>query len=72
MNRLGYCKQPQGTAGTVGALPAVISAASDALSPLGIRHVNMPASPERIWRAISRHGQEGRGEREFAERARRT
>lgn len=41
-----------GEAGTVGALPALISAICDALSPLGIRHIDMPASPERIWRAI--------------------
>ncbi|WP_144182748.1 xanthine dehydrogenase family protein molybdopterin-binding subunit [Elioraea rosea] len=41
-----------GEAGTVGALPVVINAIVDALSPLGIRHVDMPATPERVWRAI--------------------
>jgi carbon-monoxide dehydrogenase large subunit len=41
-----------GEAGLVGALPAVIGAVADALSPLGIRHVDMPATSERIWRAI--------------------
>ncbi len=41
-----------GEAGTVGALPAVISAVSDALRPLGIGEVEMPATPERLWRAI--------------------
>ncbi|HVA14109.1 MAG TPA: xanthine dehydrogenase family protein molybdopterin-binding subunit [Stellaceae bacterium] len=41
-----------GEAGTVGALPAVMSAALDALSPLGIRHIEMPLTPERVWRAI--------------------
>jgi carbon-monoxide dehydrogenase large subunit len=41
-----------GEAGTVGALPALISAISDALAPLGIRHVEMPATPERVWQAI--------------------
>jgi carbon-monoxide dehydrogenase large subunit len=42
-----------GEAGTVGALPAVMNAVNDALAPLGIRHFDMPASPERLWRAIS-------------------
>jgi carbon-monoxide dehydrogenase large subunit len=42
-----------GEAGTVGALPAVMNAVNDALSPLGIRHFDMPATPERVWRAIS-------------------
>ena len=39
-------------AGNVGALPAVANALVDALSPLGIRHIAMPATPERIWHAI--------------------
>ncbi len=41
-----------GEAGTVGALPAVMNAALDALSPLGIRHIEMPLTPEKIWRAV--------------------
>ena len=41
-----------GEAGTVGALPAVMNAINDALAPLGIRHLDMPATPERLWRAI--------------------
>jgi carbon-monoxide dehydrogenase large subunit len=41
-----------GEAGNVGALPAVANALVDALSPLGIRHIEMPATPERIWRTI--------------------
>jgi len=41
-----------GEAGNVGALPAVANALVDALSPLGIRHIEMPATPERLWRAI--------------------
>jgi len=49
-NPLG-CKGA-GEAGTVGAVPAVMNAVVDALSPLGVRHVDMPATPERIWRAI--------------------
>ncbi|MEE8140431.1 MAG: molybdopterin cofactor-binding domain-containing protein, partial [Alphaproteobacteria bacterium] len=41
-----------GEAGAVGALPAVANAVVDALSSLGVRHVPMPATPERIWRLI--------------------
>ncbi len=41
-----------GEAGTVGAMPAVTNALVDALSVLGVRHVPMPATPERLWRAI--------------------
>jgi carbon-monoxide dehydrogenase large subunit len=41
-----------GEAGCVGALPAVTNALVDALSHLGIRHVDMPATPERLWRAM--------------------
>lgn len=42
-----------GESGTIGSTPAVQSAVVDALRHLGVRHVDMPASPERIWRAIS-------------------
>jgi carbon-monoxide dehydrogenase large subunit len=42
-----------GEAGTVGALSAVMNAVCDALAPLGIRHLDMPASPERVWAAIA-------------------
>jgi carbon-monoxide dehydrogenase large subunit len=45
-----------GEAGAVGAMPAVANALADALSPLGIRHVGMPATPERLWRAIREAG----------------
>ena len=41
-----------GEAGTIGAAPAVMNALVDALSPLGVRHVDMPATPERLWRLI--------------------
>ena len=41
-----------GEAGTVGALPAVINAVLDALAPLGVRELDMPATSERVWRAI--------------------
>jgi len=48
-----------GEAGTVGALPAVMSAVADALLPLGITDVEMPASPELIWRALQRAAKPG-------------
>ena len=41
-----------GEAGCVGAMPAVANALVDALSHLGVRHVEMPATPERLWRAM--------------------
>ncbi len=41
-----------GEAGTVGALPAVINAVMDALAPLGVRELDMPASSDRVWAAI--------------------
>jgi carbon-monoxide dehydrogenase large subunit len=46
-----------GESGTIGATPAVQSAVIDALAPYGVRHVEMPASGERVWRAL----QEARG-----------
>ena len=52
-------KDPLGTkgageAGNVGALPAVANALVDALSEFGVKHIEMPATPERIWRAMQR------------------
>ena len=41
-----------GESGTIGSTPAVQSAFVDAVSHLGVRHIDMPASPERVWRAI--------------------
>jgi len=41
-----------GEAGTIAASGAVINAITDALSPLGIKHVDMPASPDRLWKQI--------------------
>ena len=42
-----------GEAGTIGAVPAVQNAVIDALSPLGVRHIDIPATPARVWAAIS-------------------
>jgi len=41
-----------GEAGTIGATPAVQNAVVDALAHLGVRHVDMPTSAQRVWRAI--------------------
>jgi carbon-monoxide dehydrogenase large subunit len=41
-----------GEGGTVGAPAAVIHAILDALAPLGVTHIDMPATPERVWQAI--------------------
>jgi carbon-monoxide dehydrogenase large subunit len=43
-----------GEAGTTGALPAVVNAVVDALKEFGVDHVDMPVTPERVWRAINR------------------
>jgi aerobic carbon-monoxide dehydrogenase large subunit len=42
-----------GEAGTIGATPAVQNAVVDALAHLGVRHIDMPTSPERVWNAIN-------------------
>jgi len=42
-----------GEAGTIGATPALVNAVVDALAPLGVRHLDMPLKPERIWRAVA-------------------
>ena len=45
-----------GEAGAIGAPPALINALIDALAPLGVTHIDMPATPERVWRAIRQAG----------------
>ena len=45
-----------GEAGATGAPPAIVGAILDALRPLGIDHVDMPATPSRIWQAIHGRG----------------
>jgi carbon-monoxide dehydrogenase large subunit len=51
-----------GEAGTIGATPAVQNAVVDALSHLGVRHVDMPTTPSRVWAAISDARKQGEGE----------
>jgi carbon-monoxide dehydrogenase large subunit len=41
-----------GEAGTIGATPAIANAVLDALAPLGITHMDLPMTPERVWQAI--------------------
>ena len=43
-----------GESGTVGSIPAVQNAVIDALAPYGVRHLDMPLTPERVWRAMRR------------------
>jgi carbon-monoxide dehydrogenase large subunit len=49
-----------GEAGTVGALPALVNAVNDALAPLGVRHLDMPMTAERVWRAVRSAKSRGR------------
>ncbi len=49
--------RPAGEGGTVPTLAVIINAVVDALKDFGVRHIEMPATPERVWRAI----QEARG-----------
>ncbi len=51
MNPLGA--KGIGESGTIGATPAVQNAVVDAVSHLGIRHIDMPCTPERVWAAIN-------------------
>jgi carbon-monoxide dehydrogenase large subunit len=48
--------RPAGEGGTTPALAVVINAVVDALTEFGVRHVEMPATPERVWRAIREAG----------------
>jgi len=41
-----------GEAGTIGATPAIANAVLDALSPLGVTHLDLPMTPERVWQAM--------------------
>ena len=52
-----------GESGTIGATPAVHNAVVDALAHLGVRHVDMPCTPERVWRAIEAAGAAAAGTR---------
>ena len=49
-NQLGV--KGVGEAGTVGSLPTAMNAILDALRPSGVRHLDMPASAQRVWQAL--------------------
>src|SRR5215467_5930050 len=51
VNPLGF--KGIGEAGTIGATPAMQNAVIDAVSHLGVRHIDMPTTPERVWAAIN-------------------
>ena len=42
-----------GEAGTIGCSPAVVNSVVDALSPLGVKHIDMPMTPEKIWKILA-------------------
>jgi carbon-monoxide dehydrogenase large subunit len=42
-----------GEAATIGSTPAIVNAVLDALKPFGVRHIDMPLRPEKIWRAMN-------------------
>ena len=50
VNPLGV--KGMGESGTIGVTPALVNAVMDALSPYGVRHLDMPLTPEKIWTAI--------------------
>jgi carbon-monoxide dehydrogenase large subunit len=54
-----------GEAGTIGATPAIANAVMDALSPLGVRHLDLPLTPEKVWRSIRDHSGEKRAGAKF-------
>jgi len=49
-NPLGV--EAAGEGSNVGALTVIMNAVVDALSPLGVTHIDMPATPEKVWPAI--------------------
>jgi len=52
-----------GESGTIGSTPAIQNAVVDALSHLGVRHIDMPLTPQRVWAALAAIGpDEGKGQ----------
>ena len=45
-----------GEAGTIGSTPAVVNAVMDALAPFGVKHIDMPLRPEKLWNAMQTQG----------------
>ena len=48
-----------GESGTIGSTPAVLNAVLDALAPLGVRHLDLPMTPRRVWEALETARREG-------------
>jgi carbon-monoxide dehydrogenase large subunit len=57
-----------GESGTIGATPAIQNAVVDALTSFGVRHIDMPANGERVWRALERAGRLGLDRSRFPSR----
>jgi carbon-monoxide dehydrogenase large subunit len=53
--------RPAGEGGTTPALGVVVNAIVDALAEFGVTHIEMPATPERVWRAIHGEGKSAKG-----------
>ncbi len=45
-----------GESATVGARPAIVNAVVDALAHLGVRHIDIPITPEKVWRILKDTG----------------
>ncbi|MGD9922617.1 MAG: hypothetical protein AB7V13_14420, partial [Pseudorhodoplanes sp.] len=50
-----------GESGTIGAPPTVINAILEALKPMGVESIDMPATPARVWEAMNRARASGKG-----------
>ena len=50
-----------GEAGTIGAAPAVVNAVVDALAPFGVKHLDMPLTAEKVWRAMAKSSSKTNG-----------
>jgi carbon-monoxide dehydrogenase large subunit len=50
-----------GEAGTIASAACLVNAVCDALSPLGITHIDKPLTPARVWAAMKQAGQRGSG-----------
>ena len=48
-----------GEAATIGSTPAIVNAVHDALAPFGVRHLDLPLTPQKVWAALSEIGTEG-------------
>jgi carbon-monoxide dehydrogenase large subunit len=49
-----------GEAGTIGSTPAIVNAVVDALAPFGVTHIDMPLTPQKLWRLCAASKKRGR------------